>query len=429
MRTAEERLRHSQQLEAVGRLAGGIAHSFNNLLSAIGLHAELLLESNDFTEEQRRHAEEIQAAGERAAALARQLLAFGRKQFLQPRPLDVSRQLAGMAPMLRRLIGEHIELQTRLDPEAGWIRADLGQLEQVVLNLVVNARDAMPDGGRLRLETAAVEAGENDEGGLQDLPPGPYVKITVADTGVGMSKEVRSRIFEPFFTTKERDKGSGLGLATVYGIVRQSGGELQVESRTGEGSKFHLYLPRCERPAVEELAEDAPREEATGREVVLFVEDEANIREPAKEVLEARGYTVLSARDGAEAQEVLRQWGGPIDLLVTDVIMPGINGGQLADALCTETPGLQVLYISGIRRTPSPATACSSPAVRSSRSRFPRECCCARCARPWMGEAHAQSRDPDRRFRGRRRRSQRARQRVARGPAGGGFRGAAPGAA
>jgi two-component system cell cycle sensor histidine kinase/response regulator CckA len=347
LRAAEERLRHSQKLEAVGRLAGGIAHSFNNMLSAIALHAELLVESGGVTEEQRKHAEEIQAAGERAAALARQLLAFGRKQFLQPQALDVSGQLAGMAPMLRRLIGEHIELQARLDPKAGWICADLGQLEQVVLNLVVNARDAMPDGGQLRLEAAPVEVDGEEEDGVKDLPPGSYVKITVADTGIGMSDEVRARLFEPFFTTKDRDKGSGLGLATVYGIVHQSGGELQVESRIGGGSKFHLYLPRCEQPGEEELARVAPQEKTAGREVVLFVEDEANIREPAKEVLEARGYTVLAASDGAEAQEVLRQWGGPIDLLVTDVIMPGINGSQLADALCDEAPGLQVLYISG----------------------------------------------------------------------------------
>jgi two-component system cell cycle sensor histidine kinase/response regulator CckA len=345
LRSTEDRLRHSQKLEAVGRLAGGVAHSFNNLLAAIALHAELLLEVRGSEEERRRHAEEIQKAGERAAGLARQLLAFGRKQILQLQPLDVGRQIAEMVPMLRRLIGEHIELETRLDPDAGWIHGDLGQLEQVLLNLVLNARDAMPDGGRLRIATAAVEIPERTEGGLA---PGPHVEITVEDTGAGMDEEVRAHLFEPFFTTKERDKGSGLGLATLYGIVRQSGGDVQVRSAPGKGSCFTLYLPRADRPADGEVRPaPAPRMEKGGHEVVLFVEDEQNIREPAKEVLESRGYVVLAARDGADALRISRQWDGLLDLLVTDVIMPGMNGSQLAEALCRERPGLRVLYISG----------------------------------------------------------------------------------
>ena len=346
LRGAEERLRHAQKLEAVGRLAGGIAHSFNNLLAAIALHAELLLEARGSEGERQRHAEEIRSAGERAAALARQLLAFSRKQVLQPQPLDVSREIAAMVPMLRRLVGEHIELEARLDPDAGWMHGDLGQLEQVILNLVANARDAMPDGGRLGLETRAAEV--NGEGGrCPGLKPGPYVEIAVRDTGTGMAEEIRSRLFEPFFTTKDRDKGTGLGLATVYGIVRQSGGDIAVESRPGEGSSFFLYLPAVEKPAEQERPEREPRDQETGSEVILLVEDEENIREPAQEVLESRGYTVLSASDAAEALKISRDWTGALDLLVTDVVMPGMNGSQLADELCHERPSVKVLYISG----------------------------------------------------------------------------------
>ncbi len=346
LRSAEDQLRHSQKLEAVGRLAGGVAHSFNNLLAAIALHAELLLEARGSEVEQQRHALEIQNAGERAAALARQLLAFGRKQVLQPRPLDVGREIAAIIPMLRRLVGEDIEMETSLDPGTGWIHGDLGQLEQVILNLVVNARDAMPDGGRLRIAASRIDL-RNPDVQLRNLDPGPYVEILVSDTGIGMDAEVRSRLFEPFFTTKDRDKGSGLGLATVYGIVQQSGGDVLVDSELGTGSTFLVYLPAVE--AVHETAVPAPAasvDEPAG-EVVLFVEDEANIREPAREVLEARGYTVLAAGDAAEALSTMREWDGPLDLLITDVVMPGMNGSQLADEVCRERPATRVLYISG----------------------------------------------------------------------------------
>ena len=346
LRSSEERLRHSQKLEAVGRLAGGIAHSFNNLLAAISLHAELLLEARGSQEGMRRHAEEIQKAGERAASLARQLLAFGRKQVLEPRLLDVSREIEAMVPVLRRLVGQHVLLETRLDPDAGWIHADLGQLEQVVLNLVVNARDAMPDGGRLRIEACPRELREEDDSS-RHLAPGDYVEIRVTDTGVGMDDRVRAHLFEPFFTTKERDKGSGLGLATVYGIVSQSGGDVRVESAPGAGSSFFVSLPAAEPPAEALAPARAPRDDEGGHEVVLFVEDEDNIREPAKEVLESRGYTVIAAAHGAQALEIARQWNGHFDLLVTDVIMPGMNGSQLADELCRERPALRVLFISG----------------------------------------------------------------------------------
>jgi PAS domain S-box-containing protein len=345
LRASQERLRHAQRMEAVGRLAGGIAHSFNNLLAAIAFHADLLLEPGGPEADPRRHAEAIQNAGERAALLARQLLAFSRKQVLQPQDLDVSRSLADLVPMLRRLTGEAILLEADLDPAAGWVHADLGQLEQVILNLVFNARDAMPEGGRLKIAIAAEEIGE-DGAGL-GLPAGPYVRLTVADTGTGISDEVRAHLFEPFFTTKDRDRGTGLGLATVYGIVRQSGGAIRVETELGKGSTFTAYLPRTEAPAEEPKVSESVRAEGSGCEIILLAEDEDNIREPAREVLEARGYTVLEARDAMHALEVSRAWEGPIHLLVSDVVMPGMSGSQLAAVLDRERPGTHVLFISG----------------------------------------------------------------------------------
>jgi PAS domain S-box-containing protein len=345
LRASQERLRHAQRMEAVGRLAGGIAHSFNNLLAAIAFHADLLLEPAGPDEDQRRHAEAIQNAGERAALLARQLLAFSRKQVLQPQSLDVSRSLADLVPMLRRLTGENIQLEADLDPGAGWVHADLGQLEQVVLNLAFNARDAMPEGGRLTIATAGEEIGEDGSG--LGLPAGPYVRLTVADTGTGMSEETRTHLFEPFFTTKDRERGTGLGLATVYGIVRQSGGAIRVETEEGKGSTFTVYLPRTEAPAEEPKPSESPRPEGSGSEIILLAEDEDNIREPAKEILESRGYTVLEARDAVHALEVSRGWEGPIHLLVSDVVMPGMSGSQLASVLDQERPGTHVLFISG----------------------------------------------------------------------------------
>jgi CheY-like chemotaxis protein len=332
-------------METVGRLAGGIAHSFNNLLAAIAFHADLLLDPEGPVPDQRRHAEAIQNAGERAALLARQLLAFSRKQVLQPRSLDVSRHVADLVPMLRRLTGEAVVLETDLDPDAGWVHADLGQLEQVILNLVFNARDAMPEGGHLKISVCGEEVGR--EGAGLGLPPGPYVCLTVSDTGTGITDEVRAHLFEPFFTTKDRDRGSGLGLATVYGIVRQSGGAIRVDTEVGKGSSFVVYLPRTEAPAEEPKPSEASRAEGSGCEVILLAEDEDNIRDPAREVLESRGYTVLEARDALQALEVSRGWSGPIHLLVSDVVMPGMNGGQLAAALDQERPGTHVLFISG----------------------------------------------------------------------------------
>jgi len=349
LRQSEERLRHSQRMEAVGRLAGGIAHSFNNLLAAMAFQCELLAERLEDGDARRTHVEEIQKAGERAASLAQQLLAFGRRQVLQPRVVSLNEVLRDMEPMLRRLVGENIRLETRLDPEAGSIHADLGQLEQVVLNLVVNARDAMPTGGTLTLATASVEIAPGaPEDGL-NLPPGSYVRLAVDDTGTGMSPEILKQLFEPFFTTKERGKGTGLGLATVDGIVHQSGGHIEVESEPGKGTRFVVLLPRAG-DAVE--AEPRParsvrQPKKRGSEVVLLVEDEDNIREPAVEILESRGYKVLAAQDASQALAVADNHRGPIHILVTDVVMPGRSGNWLAEQLSIRRPGIRVLYMSG----------------------------------------------------------------------------------
>jgi PAS domain S-box-containing protein len=352
LRESEERLRHSQRMESIGRLAGGIAHSFNNLLAAIAFQCELLSARLEEEDERRGHVEEIQRAGERAAVLARQLLAFGRKQVLQPRVLAPNEVIRSMEPMLRRLIGEHIRLEVRLDPAAGALHADQGQLEQVILNLVVNARDAMPSGGTLLLATAGREIVDG-EAEKADLPPGSYFELTVADTGTGMTPEVLERIFEPFFTTKETGKGTGLGLATVHGIVHQSGGHVQVESEPGRGARFTILLPRAESEAGAAEVSQRPRPARDERraqrrtEVLLLVEDEENIRRPAVEILESRGYQVLSAPDANAALAIAEGHQGPIHLLITDVIMPGLSGSQLAEQLSPRRPEMRVLYISG----------------------------------------------------------------------------------
>ena len=348
LKESEERLRHAQRMEAIGRLAGGIAHSFNNLLAAIAFQCELLCDEIEEGDKRRAHVEEIQRAQERAATLARQLLAFGRKQVLQPRKLLLDGVIRDMEPMLRRLIGEHIRLETRLGTADGAVHADLGQLEQVILNLVVNARDAMPDGGTLSLATEAVEVRKPDEAG-GELPPGRYLQLSVTDTGVGIPPEVKERLFEPFFTTKERGQGTGLGLATVHGIVHQSGGHIRAESDEGQGARFTVLLPQAAE------SEEAPwtpppaqrRRRSRGSEVVLLVEDEDNIRDPAVEILESRGYQVLAAQDAARALDLAERHPGPIHILVTDVVMPGQSGGQLAEQLVRRRPEMRVLYISG----------------------------------------------------------------------------------
>ena len=346
LRASEERLRHSQRLEAVGRLAGGIAHSFNNLLAAIAFQCELLCDGMPPEDGRRAHVEEIQRAGERAASLARQLLAYGRKQVLQPRVMSLNQVIEKMAPMLRRLIGEHIRLEVRLDPANGAIHVDMGQLEQVLLNLAVNARDAMLAGGTLRIATQCVELAPGESA---ELPAGSYVQLTVSDTGPGIPPEVLEHLFEPFFTTKERGKGTGLGLATVHGIVHQSGGQIRVESEPGQGTRFVILLPQATEGAEAGPLRPVPsgRRSRRGTEVVLLVEDEDNIREPAVEILESKGYKVLSAPDAMQALSVADTYRGPIHILVTDVVMPGLSGNQLAQRLLHRRPEIQVLYISG----------------------------------------------------------------------------------
>jgi two-component system cell cycle sensor histidine kinase/response regulator CckA len=343
----EEQLRQAQKMEAIGRLAGGIAHDFNNLLTAIMGYSQLLLRKLEADDPCHRYASEIHQGGERAARLTGQLLAFSRKQVLQPRVLDLNASVTGLDLMLHRLLGEHIKLDTVLEPGLGSVKADPGQIEQVLLNLAVNSRDAMPQGGRLAIETANVELEAIPAQVLGDIKPGSYVRLTVADTGCGMASETLEHMFEPFFTTKGREKGTGLGLATVYGIVRQSGGAVEVVSEPDVGTTFHVYLPRVSGKA--EVLESAavPNELLRGSETILLVEDEVAVRSLARQVLEQNGYTVLEATNGGEAIVVAEQHRGRIALLITDVVMPGMNGPDVAERLAGLRPEIRVLYISG----------------------------------------------------------------------------------
>jgi signal transduction histidine kinase len=345
-RTLEEQLRQAQKMEAVGRLAGGIAHDFNNLLTAIQGFSALLLRDQTLAAPHRADVQEIADAAARAAALTQQLLAFSRKQVLQPAVLDPNEVVAGMSEMLRRLIGEHIELVTDLGPATGHVLADRSQLEQVIVNLVVNARDAMARGGRLTVETRAVALDVEYARRHMGVVPGPHVLLAVSDTGEGMDAETRTHLFEPFFTTKGVGRGSGLGLATVYGIVQQSGGRIEVYSEPGTGTTFKIYLPRVAAPAhaAQPSGTGAPR---GGTETLLVVEDEAAVRRLARQALERLGYRVLEAGDGRQALDVAAAHAGAIDLLVTDVVMPGMGGRELAEHLTGLRPGLRVLYTSG----------------------------------------------------------------------------------
>ena len=343
---SREQLLQAQKMEAVGRLAGGVAHDFNNLLTAIKGFTELLLLDLDRRDPRYPFAYEIQAAANRAASLTRQLLAFSRKQVLQPRVFDLNASVADMEKMLRRLIGEDVELVTRRDPRLARIRADPGQVEQIILNLVVNARDAMPAGGRIDVitenETLTVEQAQRQG----EIAAGEYAVLAVRDSGGGMSREVQRRIFEPFFTTKEQGRGTGLGLSTVYGIVQQSGGFVTVESAPGEGAEFRVHLPAVEDEGAPTEASPA-RLPTEGTETVLLVEDENAVRVLVRRVLDRMGYTVLEAEDGPGALRVMEQRGAPVDLLLTDVIMPGMSGRQLADRLLEAQPDLKVLFMSG----------------------------------------------------------------------------------
>jgi PAS domain S-box-containing protein len=346
-RQLEEQLRQSQKMEAVGQLAGGIAHDFNNLLTAILGSTQLLLHNTPPGDPRREDAEEIRHAGLRAAELTRQLLAFSRRQVLAPKVLDVNAVVANMDRMLRRLLGEDVELATSLDPAAGAVNADPGQLEQVLLNLAVNARDAMPGGGRLSIGTTRVTLDEEHVERRHRMPAGDYACLAVADTGVGMDETTQAHLFEPFFTTKEVGKGTGLGLATVYGIVKQSGGYIWVYSEAGHGTTVKIYLPRVPGVADAPAPASEPQPVRGGDETVLLVEDAAPVRTLARRSLEARGYRVLDAADGPSALQLSTRHRGGIDILVTDVVMPGMSGRELAERLAPERPSMKVLYTSG----------------------------------------------------------------------------------
>src|SRR6266516_3968683 len=358
LKRLEDQLRQAQKMEAVGRLAGGVAHDFNNLLTAILGSVELLLRELEPASPLRQDAAEIKKAGERAATLTRQLLAYSRRQVLQPEVLDLNRVVADMDRMLRRLIGEDVELMTRLAPQLDAVRADRGQIEQVLVNLVLNARDAMPQGGKLTIETGNVELGPGYVETHPGARAGAFALLAVSDTGSGLDTETAAHLFEPFFTTKEVGKGTGLGLATVYGIVKQSEGYITVYSEPGHGTTFKIYLPRAAAPGARPPRPPVPpgpltltagpsKATARGSETILVVEDEEAVRSLSRRALEASGYTVLAAADGPDAVRLLERYGGPIHLVLTDVIMPGMNGRELVQRLVQRRPGLRVLYMSG----------------------------------------------------------------------------------
>jgi PAS domain S-box-containing protein len=343
----EEQLRQSQKLESIGRLAGGIAHDFNNMLTAINGYSELALRRLTSEDPIRPNIEEIKKAGERSALLTNQLLAFSRRQILRPETIHINDNINDTTNMLQRLIGEDIELEIALEPNVGSIKFDPGQLSQIIMNLAVNARDAMPDGGKLTIETANVFLDPEYASGHVGVLPGAYVMLSVADNGTGMPPEVQEQIFEPFFTTKEVGKGTGLGLATVYGIVKQSGGNIRVYSEVRGGTTFKIYIPRV--IAEDEIIEtrEPSIKLALGGETILLAEDESTVRSLSRKVLEACGYSVIEAANGIEALEIFKFSTADIDLLFTDVVMPGMGGRELAEKLLEINPNLPVLFSSG----------------------------------------------------------------------------------
>ena len=363
-RLLESQLRQSQKMEAVGRLAGGVAHDFNNLLMVIKGHTELLLNTLPPSEQIARKIEQIDRAADRAAALTRQLLAFSRMQVLQPQVINMNSIVEEMGKLLPRLIGEDVELLIRTDADLGTIRADASQMEQVLMNLAVNARDAMPNGGKLVIETLNCDLDHGFTVTHPLMKPGPYVVLVVTDSGTGMDAETQAHIFEPFFTTKEKGKGTGLGLAMVYGIVKQSGGFIWVYSELGKGTSFKIYLPRIDQ-AEEYISPSHPSADVpTGSETVLLAEDEQDVREIAREFLESGGYHVIEAGDGAAAIQLAKQNKGNIQLLVTDMVMPGMTGQELAVRLQAEHPGLNVIFMSGYSERAANEMAAADRGIR-----------------------------------------------------------------
>jgi nitrogen-specific signal transduction histidine kinase len=347
-RVLENQFRQAQKMEAVGRLAGGVAHDFNNLLMVISGYAEVLLEHTRKNDPLYTKIEAIHQATDRATTLTRQLLAFSRKQLLELKVVDLNIIVEDIKRLLRPLIGENIELQTQLAPDLGRTRADAGQIEQVLMNLVVNSKDAMPNGGKIIIQSANARLNHEDvRREYSYIQPGLYVVLSVTDTGEGMDKETQLRIFEPFFTTKEKGKGTGLGLSTVYGIIKQSGGYVLVQSEPGQGTTFRIYLPRVEDALEPVGTAGTSLSQNGGSETVLLVEDEESVRQLVRETLESKGYKVLEAENGEAALRIVSNYSDKIDMLITDVVMPGMSGRELSARLCASRPQTKVLYLSG----------------------------------------------------------------------------------
>jgi two-component system, cell cycle sensor histidine kinase and response regulator CckA len=343
----EEQLTHAQKMEAVGRLAGGVAHDFNNMLTVITGYNRMILDELSTVDPLRGYAEEILKAADRAGALTNQLLAFSRRQIMQPRVISINTAIEQIEKMLRRLIGEDIELMITLNSSAGNIKADPNHIEQAIVNLAVNARDAMPTGGRLTIETGTFHIDDTYVRTHMGVKPGDFVMIAVSDTGIGMDSATRQHIFEPFFTTKERGKGTGLGLATVYGMVKQSGGDIWVYSEPGTGTTFKLYFPKVDEPVAEATGNGPDKAKDIATETILLVEDEKAVRDLTCRILQKLGYQVLTAASGEAAIEIGRSYAGQVALLLTDVVMPNMSGRQVADALLLIRPDLKVLFLSG----------------------------------------------------------------------------------